>query len=105
MTAVRIATSVVTATNHLFTGAFQMHTDDGTLDQSTAQAWHGACIRNCAWQVLVAIIRYSSSYSNLTVLTGVHEIHGQMYSNEYQITILLVVDLSSILKGDRLPTK
>ena len=83
--------SVETTTNHLFTRAFHMHTDDATLDQTIAQAWRGA------HAIVASIIRYSSSYSNLRVLTGVHEIHDQMYSNEYQITILLVVDLPSMI--------
>ena len=39
---------------------------------------------------------YTTNNSHLTVI-GVHEMHGRMYPNYCQITILLVVDLCSSL--------
>ena len=39
----------------------------------------------------------SCAYNSYLTVIGVHEMHGRMHPNYYQITILLVVDLCSSL--------
>ena len=45
---------------------------------------------------IVIVVMYTIHNSYLTVI-GVHEMHGRMHPNYWQITILLVVDLYSSL--------
>ena len=47
------------------------------------------CMHACMYVCIYVCMYVCNSY--LTVI-GVHEVHGRMHRNNYQITILLVVD-------------
>ena len=58
---------------------------------------HGMCVYTQYMYLHAQMTSYSHAHNSYLPVIGVHEMHGRMHPNYWQITILLVVDLCSPL--------